>query len=107
MLSNGCIIGTMCKVTSKEIVPENTIIYGEKCQRRVQGDRPAVSILILLCLLVKYGVYVIYSVFISASNSSTGFSLEDFTKLPPHSQTDSTEIEVKDFDFACCVRKVF
>ena len=42
-LTNGCIIGTMCHVTSQEVLPENTVIYGSKCERRVQGEKPFVS----------------------------------------------------------------
>ncbi|XP_064645297.1 dynactin subunit 6-like [Lineus longissimus] len=39
-LSNGCIIGAMCNVTSKELLPENTVLFGSQCQRRVQAERP-------------------------------------------------------------------
>ena len=41
-LSSGCIIGAMCHVTSQEMLPENTVIYGEKCERRIQAEKPAV-----------------------------------------------------------------
>lgn len=40
-LTNGCIVGAMCEVVSEEIIPENTVIYGRKCERRIQGERPA------------------------------------------------------------------
>jgi len=39
-LSNGCIIGAMCQVTSEERLPENTVIYGANCERRIQSERP-------------------------------------------------------------------
>ncbi|XP_033624726.1 dynactin subunit 6-like [Asterias rubens] len=39
-LSSGCVIGAFCPVTSNETLPENTVIYGEKCVRRVQAERP-------------------------------------------------------------------
>ncbi|KAL7058086.1 hypothetical protein AAHC03_016597 [Spirometra sp. Aus1] len=39
-ISNGCIIGAMCNVTAPGSIPENTVIYGEKCDRRVAGERP-------------------------------------------------------------------
>jgi len=39
-LTNGCIIGAMCELSSPEIIPENTVIYGKKCERRVQAERP-------------------------------------------------------------------
>ena len=42
-LSNGCIIGAMCHVTSHEMLAENTVIYGDKCHRRIQAERPPVS----------------------------------------------------------------
>ncbi|XP_070546435.1 dynactin subunit 6-like [Ptychodera flava] len=39
-LSNGCIIGAACDVTSHEVLPENTVIFGGNCNRRVQAERP-------------------------------------------------------------------
>lgn len=41
-LTNGCVVGAMCEVTSPEIIPENTVIYGESCERRIQHERPTV-----------------------------------------------------------------
>ena len=42
-LTNGCIIGAKVEVTSQEVIPENTVIYGAPCERRVQSERPPVS----------------------------------------------------------------
>lgn len=42
-LTSGCIIGTSCNLTEREVVPENTIIYGSNCQRREMNDKPYVS----------------------------------------------------------------
>lgn len=42
-LTNGCIVGAACQLTYPEIVPENTVIFGSKCSRRQQADRPPVS----------------------------------------------------------------
>jgi len=39
-LTNGCIIGAHCNVTSREVLTENTVIYGSKCERRLQSERP-------------------------------------------------------------------
>lgn len=39
-LTSGCIVGAMCEVTSPEVIPENTVIHGQNCQRRVQSERP-------------------------------------------------------------------
>ena len=44
-LTNGCIIGAGCKVTSQEVLPENTVVYGENCARRVQSERPPLQTL--------------------------------------------------------------
>ena len=43
VLTNGCIIGAKCQITAPEVIPENTVIYGKDCFRRVQADRPPVS----------------------------------------------------------------
>ena len=40
-LSNGCVIGAMCEVNYDEILPENTIIFGSNCNRRIQHEKPA------------------------------------------------------------------
>lgn len=42
-VTNGCIIGAGCKVTQEQILKENVIIYGEKCQMREGLDRPGVN----------------------------------------------------------------
>ncbi|XP_069704048.1 dynactin subunit 6 [Periplaneta americana] len=39
-LTNGCIVGAACKLTCPEVVQENTVIFGSKCARRQQADRP-------------------------------------------------------------------
>lgn len=39
-LTNGCIVGAACQLSYPEIVPENTVIFGSKCSRRQQADRP-------------------------------------------------------------------
>ncbi|NP_001158677.1 Dynactin subunit 6 [Oncorhynchus mykiss] len=40
ILTSGCIIGTCCQVNTCEVIPENTVIFGSGCQRRVQTERP-------------------------------------------------------------------
>ncbi|XP_063437286.1 dynactin subunit 6-like isoform X1 [Mytilus trossulus] len=39
-LTSGCIIGGMCSVSSTETMPENTVICGSNCDRRVARERP-------------------------------------------------------------------
>ncbi|CUT99351.1 dynactin subunit 6 [Echinococcus multilocularis] len=39
-ISNGCVIGAMCSLTAPEQLPENTIVFGERCLRRVATERP-------------------------------------------------------------------
>ncbi|XP_066576497.1 dynactin subunit 6 [Amia ocellicauda] len=40
ILTSGCIIGACCQVNTCELIPENTVIYGSGCMRRVQTERP-------------------------------------------------------------------
>ncbi|XP_058637972.1 dynactin subunit 6 isoform X1 [Onychostoma macrolepis] len=40
ILSSGCIVGACCAVNTCEVIPENTVIYGSECLRRVQTERP-------------------------------------------------------------------
>lgn len=47
-LTNGCVIGTACSLIEPETVPENTVIYGSRCQRREMNDKPFVKIQLFL-----------------------------------------------------------
>ncbi|XP_078532620.1 dynactin subunit 6 isoform X1 [Lissotriton helveticus] len=40
ILTSGCIIGACCNVNTCEVIPDNTVIYGANCLRRVQTERP-------------------------------------------------------------------
>lgn len=40
VLGNGCVIGACCQLTTNETLPDNTVIFGKDCQRRVQSERP-------------------------------------------------------------------
>ncbi|KAM6949470.1 dynactin subunit 6-like [Aplochiton taeniatus] len=39
-LTSGCIVGACCQVNTSEVIPENTVIYGSHCMRRVQTEKP-------------------------------------------------------------------
>jgi hypothetical protein len=43
-LTNGCVIGAKCSLTTDEVLPENTVIFNSDHQRRTMPDRPAVCI---------------------------------------------------------------
>jgi len=43
-LGSGCIVGTMCSLTSHESLPDNTVVYGVHCARRLQLERPPVNV---------------------------------------------------------------
>lgn len=43
ILTSGCIIGACCNLNTFEVIPENTVIYGADCLRRVQTERPQVT----------------------------------------------------------------
>lgn len=55
ILTSGCIIGAFCQVNTCEVIPENTVIYGSGCMRRVQTERPQVSIVFSKCVAVLPG----------------------------------------------------
>ncbi|AWO97676.1 Dynactin subunit 6 isoform 3 [Scophthalmus maximus] len=40
ILTSGCIVGACCQVNACEVVPENTVVYGSNCIRRVQSEKP-------------------------------------------------------------------
>lgn len=42
-LTNGIVIGAGCRITCPEVIPENTVIFGKQCHRRIQGDKPPVK----------------------------------------------------------------
>uniref|UniRef100_A0A8C4NDS4 Dynactin subunit 6 n=1 Tax=Eptatretus burgeri TaxID=7764 RepID=A0A8C4NDS4_EPTBU len=40
ILSSGCVVGACCDVKTCEVLPENTVIYGNNCLRRLQSEKP-------------------------------------------------------------------
>ncbi|XP_026294239.1 dynactin subunit 6 [Frankliniella occidentalis] len=44
-IKSGCIIGAACKLTGKEVLPENTVVYGRNCARRIAMDKPPIQTL--------------------------------------------------------------
>ncbi|XP_023321861.1 dynactin subunit 6 [Eurytemora carolleeae] len=44
-LSNGCIVGAGCRLTTEETLEENIVVYGGDCRRRKAGDKPVSQIL--------------------------------------------------------------
>ncbi|XP_028392753.1 dynactin subunit 6-like [Dendronephthya gigantea] len=40
ILGDGCVIGACCELTTNETLPDNTVVFGKDCQRRVQSERP-------------------------------------------------------------------
>jgi dynactin-6 len=39
-LTNGCVVGAGCTLTAEEVLPENTVVFGELANRRTQADKP-------------------------------------------------------------------
>lgn len=52
-ITNGCIIGAGCKLNGKETLPENSVVYGSNCARRIAMDKPPVSKFIDLCFILS------------------------------------------------------
>lgn len=42
-IASGCIIGAGCNLNTCEQLSDNTVVYGVKCERRIQRERPPVS----------------------------------------------------------------
>ncbi|XP_053226260.1 dynactin subunit 6-like [Podarcis raffonei] len=40
ILMSGCITGACCNVNTYKVIPENMVLYGAECLRRVQTERP-------------------------------------------------------------------
>ena len=40
ILGDGCVIGACCELTTNETLPDNTVVFGKDCQRRMQSERP-------------------------------------------------------------------
>jgi NDP-sugar pyrophosphorylase family protein len=43
-ITDGCVIGAKCQIDIKETIPNNTVIFGEKCVRRQQASHPPVRL---------------------------------------------------------------
>lgn len=63
ILTSGCIIGAFCQVNTCEVIPENTVIYGSGCMRRVQTERPQVQTHDIICM-----AFSTFFCFFSSSN---------------------------------------
>ncbi|XP_057291209.1 dynactin subunit 6-like [Hydractinia symbiolongicarpus] len=44
-VTNGCVVGAMCKLTSSEKLSENTVVFGSDCKRRKASEKPAPQML--------------------------------------------------------------
>ncbi|XP_065388626.1 dynactin subunit 6-like [Macaca fascicularis] len=40
ILTSGCLTGACCNLDTFKVIPENMVIYGADCLRRVQAERP-------------------------------------------------------------------
>lgn len=41
-LSTGCVVGVGCSITTPGLLPERTVIFGEKSSRRIACEKPMV-----------------------------------------------------------------
>ncbi|CAJ0935888.1 unnamed protein product [Ranitomeya imitator] len=63
ILTSGCIIGACCQVDTCELIPENTVIYGSDCLRRVQTERPQVGTVMLSNTITKESYFSDYTIY--------------------------------------------
>lgn len=50
-VTNGCTVGIKCKALHKEVLQENTVIYGKNNNRRIAEERPEVHFDLLRMVL--------------------------------------------------------
>lgn len=74
-LTNGCVIGAKCTLTTDEVLPENTVIFGSDHQRRTMPDRPAVILSVLFHVSFRSAIFLL------VSNASVGFLSTNFTNI--------------------------
>lgn len=43
-VTTGCVIGAMCDINYDETLPENTVIFGSNCDRRIQHEKPSSNV---------------------------------------------------------------
>uniref|UniRef100_A0A672UYD9 Dynactin subunit 6 n=1 Tax=Strigops habroptila TaxID=2489341 RepID=A0A672UYD9_STRHB len=80
ILTSGCIIGACCNINTYEVIPENTVIYGADCLRRVQTERPQVT-----------------------PDAAAGFPDEDLAKLPsPKEDREGHIHSCQELSISCC-----
>ncbi|XP_053454830.1 dynactin subunit 6-like [Nycticebus coucang] len=96
ILTSGCIIGACCNLNTFEIIPENTVIYGADCLRRVQTERPQPQTLqldFLMRNLVSIGSISDESVCIvlTTGNRSTGKSGANIHPSPQEVVDEETD----------------
>lgn len=93
-LTNGCIIGAKCSLTTNEIVPENTWIFGASVQRMIMPDQP------------KVDTYLFYSQRATIMTTSTPFSFPPrkgifSERCCPPSTTWRNEMTFEPFPTSC------
>ncbi|RXN23706.1 dynactin subunit 6 [Labeo rohita] len=81
ILTSGCIVGACCQVNTCEVIPENTVIYGSECLRRVQTERPQVRTLFVSGLPLDIKPRELYLLF--RPFQGYGGSLIKFTSKQP------------------------
>lgn len=81
ILTSGCIVGACCQVNTCELIPENTVIYGSECLRRVQTERPQVTRRKDM-MKINRGFILTLCLSIQASDAAAGLPDEDFAELP-------------------------
>ena len=54
-ISNGCIIGAKCELSTIEVLQDNTVVFGKNNQRRIANEKPQVNIKkMLMCIKRVY-----------------------------------------------------
>lgn len=91
-VTDGCTIGAGCKITEEQILKENTVIYGAKCNMREAIDKPAVSISLFSCKLITVIIDVSLLICVSESKLTNGYTYKNAAKLSSHQKTKQEEL---------------
>lgn len=87
ILTSGCIIGACCNVNTYEVIPENTVIYGADCLRRVQTERPQVGA-VPLAPGSPHGCPLLTVLLLSAPDTAARLPDENPAQLPSPEEDD-------------------
>ncbi|XP_048110268.1 dynactin subunit 6-like isoform X1 [Alosa alosa] len=84
ILTSGCIIGACCQVNTCEVIPENTVIYGSNCMRRIQTEKPQIVLNLLLVLALRKCENKVNDLTLRERDVCWGMGIQDSQHVQPN-----------------------